>query len=175
MDPPGLAPGHRSGMDAWICRSGTRHQHLPVRAMSPRLRSGSRETRTHKRFAPPPVFKTGSRAPTVGWSQPDGFRPLSCGSWNRTNGLLRPTSGRCPEPGVTTNSNCSAMSSFISCSTTRTTVHGSLKAAGVGIEPTPPGSRPGITTSSDYPASFYRGTGGTRTRALVLNRHLLCR
>ena len=33
-------------------------------------------------------------------------------------------------------------------------VHGSPRAAGVGIEPTPPGSKPGITTSSDYPAIF---------------------
>lgn len=37
------------------------------------LPSGSRETRTHKRIAPPPVFKTGSRAPTEGWSRPDDF------------------------------------------------------------------------------------------------------
>ena len=47
-------------------------------------------------------------------------------------------------------------------------MHGSLKAAGVGIEPTPPGSKPGITTSSNYPASFHRGTGGTRTRRWCL-------
>ena len=33
-------------------------------------------------------FQNRLRAPTEGWSQPDDFRPLSCGSWNRTNGLL---------------------------------------------------------------------------------------
>ena len=37
------------------------------------LPSGSRETRTHKQNAPPPVFKIGSRAPTGGWSRPDDF------------------------------------------------------------------------------------------------------
>ena len=44
--------------------------------------SGSRETRTHKSRSRPPVFKTGpssSRMTSV---------VASCGSWNRTNGLL---------------------------------------------------------------------------------------
>lgn len=89
-----------------------------------------------------------------------------------------------------------------------------FQVAGVGIEPTPPGSEPGIATSSDYPAmvvrqmtrprlrssriagagiepanswfkatDFYqqklprnvKGTGGTRTHARVLNKHLHCR
>ena len=44
--------------------------------------SGSRETRTHKRFAPPPVFKTGSSSGRM------TSVLSSCGSWNRTNGLL---------------------------------------------------------------------------------------
>ena len=67
--------------------------------------SGSRETRTHKSRLRPPVFKTGpssSRMTSV---------LSSCGSWNRTNGLHDQSglmADRCPEPGVTTNSNCSA-------------------------------------------------------------------
>ena len=62
--------------------------------------SGRRGTRTPKRTMPPPVFKTGSRAPTEGWSRPDAFHvPISSGGWNRTNGLLT------SEPGVTTSSN----------------------------------------------------------------------
>ncbi len=36
------------------------------------------------------------------------------------------------------------------------------------------GSKPRISTNRDYPASS-RGTGGTRTHARVLNKHLLCR
>lgn len=36
------------------------------------------------------------------------------------------------------------------------------------------GSKPRISTSRNYPASW-RGTGGTRTHARVLNKHLLCR
>jgi hypothetical protein len=53
--------------------------------------SGSRGTRTHDPRRTP-VIKTGSRAPTEGWSQPDDFRSTvpfqGSGSWNRTNGLL---------------------------------------------------------------------------------------
>ena len=47
--------------------------------------SGSRGTRTPKRLAPPPVFKTGSssgRMPSV------LHYFISSGGWNRTNGLL---------------------------------------------------------------------------------------
>ena len=36
------------------------------------------------------------------------------------------------------------------------------------------GSKPRISTSRNYPA-MRRGTGGTRTHARVLNKHLLCR
>ncbi len=35
------------------------------------------------------------------------------------------------------------------------------------------GSKPRISTDRNYPA-ISRGTGGTRTRAMVLNRHPLC-
>jgi hypothetical protein len=48
----------------------------------PSLRSGSRETRTHKRLFVATCFQDRLLI------QPDDFRPLSCGSWNRTNGLL---------------------------------------------------------------------------------------
>ncbi len=40
--------------------SGLRRRHLPVGRRAHPLFRGSRETRTHKRLSPPPVFKTGS-------------------------------------------------------------------------------------------------------------------
>ena len=48
----------------------------------PIFRSGSRETRTHKRLFVATCFQNRVLI------QPDDLRPLSCGSWNRTNGLL---------------------------------------------------------------------------------------
>jgi hypothetical protein len=75
---------------------------------------------------------------------------------NRTNGLLVQSQASLPTATVPHR--------FVHlCSTTLTLTHGSLKAAGVGIEPTPPGSKPGITTSSDYPAAS-RVLCGSRTR-----------
>ena len=52
---------------------------------------------------------------------------------------LEPTSGKFPPPVFKTGSSSSRMTSV-------------NNAAGVGIEPTPPGSEPSIATSSDYPA-----------------------
>ena len=52
---------------------------------------------------------------------------------------LEPTSGMFPPPVFKTGSSSSRMTSV-------------NNAAGVGIEPTPPGSEPSIATSSDYPA-----------------------
>ena len=150
MDSPGIAP------ESSVCRTDVfLLDHEPECSSSP---SGSRGTRTHKRVFLAACFQ-------------DRF-------------LIRPDDFR------------------------------SLRVAGVGIEPTPPGSEPSIATSSDYPAmvvrqmtrsqlissrnagagiepadswfkatDFYqqklprsgRGTGGTRTHALVFNKHLLCR
>ncbi len=52
----------------------------------PIFRSGSRETRTHKRFAPPPVFKTGSssgRMTSVTQAAGVGIEPTT--SWFRAS------------------------------------------------------------------------------------------
>jgi hypothetical protein len=51
---------------------------------------------------PPPVFKTGSRAPTEGWSQPDDFR-FPCSKLRGLESNQRPPGSG---PGVTTNSDC---------------------------------------------------------------------
>ena len=40
------------------------------------------------------------------------------------------------------------------------TMHRSSRVAGVGIEPTPPGSKPSIAANSDYPAVFREGRVG---------------
>ena len=106
--------------------------------------------------------------------QPDDFRPLSCGSWNRTNGLLRPTYRSVPGVRRHYQQQLFRIVFVRLCSTTLTLTHGSLKAAGVGIEPTPPGSKPGITTSSNYPASL-RVLCGSRTRLTRLEAWSLCR
>ena len=74
MDSRGLAP-----------RSLARDASIFLLDDEPFLRSGSRETRTHKRRFVATCFQNRLLI------QPDDFRPLSCGSWNRTNGLLRPT------------------------------------------------------------------------------------
>ena len=104
----------------------------------PVLRSGSRETRTHKRLASPPVFKTGSS------SEPDDFRPVaSCGSWNRTNGLLVQSQASLPTATVP--------QWLLLCSTTRMSCM-VRSSSGEGIEPTPPGSKPGSLPLADYPA-----------------------
>ena len=57
--------GHRTMLFQWTYRE--LHPNLPRArpvsscwTISPSFRSGSRETRTHKRLLPPPVFKTGS-------------------------------------------------------------------------------------------------------------------
>ena len=44
----------------------------------------------------------------------------------------------------------------------------SVGAAGAGIEPTPPGSKPGVTTNSNYPAVF----GQPRQQVLIKVRSL---
>ncbi len=56
---------------------------------------------------------------------------------------LEPTSGSTPPPVFKTGSSSSRMTSV-------------RQIAGVGIEPTPPGSEPSIATSSDYPAMNVR-------------------
>jgi hypothetical protein len=73
------------------CYRYTRDTHLS--------NSGSRETRTHKSRSRPPVFKTGpssSRMTSV---------VASCGSWNRTNGLLVQSQASLP---TATTPQCSA-------------------------------------------------------------------
>ena len=110
MDPPGIAPGSPvcgTGVflldDEPVLSPEVHASDLPARLVPKDLNpdqlgwnqsccrytrdtqlkfSGSRETRTHKSRSRPPVFKTGpssSRMTSV---------VASCGSWNRTNGLL---------------------------------------------------------------------------------------
>ncbi len=57
--------------------------------------------------------------------RPDDFRSSSCGSWNRTNGLLVQSQASLP----------TATTPHHSCSTTRVPSHGSHRAAGAGVEP----------------------------------------
>ena len=64
---------------------------------------------------------------------------------------LEPTSGMFPPPVFKTGSSSSRMTSV-------------NNAAGVGIEPTPPGSEPSIATSSDYPAIGVRQMTRPRLR-----------
>ena len=85
-------------------------------------RSGRRGTRTPKRLAPPPVFKTGSSSGRMPSVSPNKLRGLESNQ--------RPPGS---EPGVTTNSNYPGSS--------RHTI--SKEARGEGVEPPSPGSKPG--------------------------------
>jgi hypothetical protein len=106
----------------------------------------------------PPVFKTGSSAGRMTSVNIQvagaGIEPALPGS----------------EPGVATNGDSPALS----CRQGHEWFREGSPVAGAGIEP---------ADSRFKAADFYqqklpriaRGTGGTRTRALVLNRHPLCR
>jgi hypothetical protein len=116
--------GHRTMLFQWTYRELHSDLRLatPVSSywtISPSFRSGSRETRTRKRLAPPLVFKTSSSSSRM-------TSVLSCGSWNRTNGLLVQSQASLP----------AATTPHRSCSMTPVRSHGSHQAAEVGIEPT---------------------------------------
>ena len=105
---------------------------------------GSRETRTHKRLAPPPVFKTGSSSGRM-------TSVTSCGGWNRTNGLLVQRQASLP----------TATTPHRSCSMTRVTSDGSLKAAGAGIEPADPWFKATDFYQQKLPRNRNRKVGST--------------
>ena len=121
--------------------------------------SGSRETRTHKPRSRPPVFKTGpssSRMTSV---------VVSCGSWNRTNGLLVQSQASLP---TATTPHRSCFNDKITCAwfasscggrnrtcgllvqsqaslPTATTPH--RKECPAGVEPASPGWKPGTSAA----------------------------
>ena len=85
-DPSVVAVGPRDRVGEWTHPESHRDFQRAELAsscwtMSPSFRSGSRGTRTHKSLWRPPVFKTGSSSSRM-------TSVTSCGSWNRTNGLL---------------------------------------------------------------------------------------
>ena len=94
-------------------------------------RSGRRGTRTPKRLAPPPVFKTGSSSGRMPSVSPRKLRGLESNQ--------RPPGS---EPGVTTNSNYPG--SFQSRDTLRPE-----EVRGEGLEPSPPASRAGRLPLAD--------------------------
>ena len=103
VDPPGIAPGSPA------CDTG-----IFLLDDEPILVSGSRGTRTHKRFHTPAVFKTVSSS----------GRMTSVYKLRELESNQRPPGS---EPGVTTNSNCSA--SFV-LSTTLANHSGSQSSGG---------------------------------------------
>jgi hypothetical protein len=107
---------------------------------------------------PPPVFKTGSSSSRM-TSVNFPLRELESNQRFRVQGPASLPAATIPQ--------------FL-CVEGHERRFASSRIAGAGIEPAPPGSKPSIAANSDYPASR-RGTGGTRTHALVPNKHLLCR
>lgn len=135
--------------------------------ISPSFRSGSRETRTRKRHLPPLVFKTSSSSSRM-------TSVLSCGSWNRTNGLLIQSQASLPT-ATTPHHFVPFFKTHIATPCSRCHLC-FLKSCGgrnrtCGLLVQSQASLPTATT----PQYVYRGTGGTRTRDPVLNRHPLCR
>ena len=143
--PPGTRTGDQLGSNQSCCQL---HQGRVVI-------SGRRGTRTPKRLAPPPVFKTGSssgRMPSVVFHKLRGLESNQ-----------RPPGS---EPGVTTSSN------YPGSSLSRDTIK-SRQARGEGIEPSLPGSKPG-----GLPLADPRSQGvpcGSRTHLASLEGWNLCR
>ena len=98
---------------------------------------------------------------------PAGCLPCaSCGSWNRTNGLLVQSQALLPTVTVPHRT----------CTTTHMRSHGSHRAAGAGVEPADTRFKAAYFYRQKLPRNLrIRGTGGTRTHDPVLNRHPLCR
>ncbi len=154
VDPPGLAPGSA------VCGTGVfLLNDEPDKAEGEGLEppNGSRR-RLFSRQVPHPA----------------GCLPsASCGSWNRTNGLLRPTLR------VGARSQASLPTATVPhrrCSITLMPSQGSHQAAGAGVEPADTWFKATYFYRQKLPRNqTTRGTGGTRTHAPVLNRHPLCR
>ena len=125
--------------------------------MSPCPSSGSRETRTRKRHAPPAVFKTASSSCRMTSVK---LRELESNQ--------RPPSS---EPGVTTNSNYPA-SFLFQRHTCLPTVRIELRGQDSNLRTR--GSKPRISTDRNYPASV-RVPCGSRTHLAGLEDRNLCR
>ena len=163
MDLPGVAPGSSAcGADASSCWT-----------ISPCLLSGSREDSN----SPSRIRATLSskQCPHPGRMTSVVLELRELESNQRPPGS---------EPGVTTNSNAPypvkrSRRMNLLATTHMLRVIGSqvvFQAAGAGIEPADSWFKARHHYQQRRPRNvIYRGTGGTRTRALVLNRHLLCR
>ena len=117
--------------------------------------SGSRETRTHKSRSRPPVFKTGSSSGRMA--------SVSCGSWNRTNGLLVQSQASLPT-ATTPHRSLFSRHMFLRA------VH---KLRGQDSNLRTRGSKPRISADRNYPAS--RVPCGSRTHLAGLEARCLCR
>ena len=138
--------------------------------------SGSRETRTHKSRSRPPVFKTGSSSSRM--ASVCKLRELE--SNQRPPGsaetFYRPRPSFLAHREAASVALPTATIPHRSCSMALTRLHGSRRAAGAGVEPADPWFKATYFYRQKLPRNqSTRGTGGTRTHALVLNRHLLCR
>ena len=114
----------------------------------------------------PAVFKTASspiRVTSVSYEQSTGDR-------NRTCGLLRPTSGWCPEPDATTNSCYPGSGAKYTAMLAHTS-----QARGRGFEPLSPDSKSGSLPLADPRISSLRVPCGSRTRLSSLEGWRLCR
>jgi hypothetical protein len=147
VDSPGIAPGSS------VCRTDVfllDHEPIGIAA------SGSRGIRTHKRGSLAACFQDRFL------NQSDDFRSQVAGA-----GIEPAPPGS--EPSVTASSNYPAVMCLRDCVPSIEV----RELRGQESNLRTRGSKPRISTSRNYPA--IKGTGGTRTHARVLNRHLLCR